>query len=256
MDQKNVECNPNIFRANRNEWTGKPRLFEIGNDGPVNISHEPNEFLDAQTSGRSIIGYVDYILSKIPNFVMTAVMLISLPLLLIVFFTPKKHHPVLKFVTTVAILFVLGIYCLLEWYSGIELVSFTNGTSMWPSVIMKFLAISLSAYFFFRIHKKILEDRRNIEKNYLILEKPEKNLSKQFLLWLKETKLSLAILITSIFCDRSYKKRKRIFFDDWGKTYSQKMHFSRLWSEYLGLSKWRFALIRIIPALAITVLLC
>lgn len=34
------------------------------------------------------------------------------------------------------------------------------------------------------------------------------------------------------------------------------MHFSLLWSEYLGLSKWRFTLIRIIPALAITVLLC
>lgn len=263
IDKKNDECNSGIFVADSKEWIEKARLFEIGNDGPVNISHENNKFLDAQASDRSKIVYVD---NKLRDYyiITVVVMLILLSLLFRFFFTPKSYHITLFGATSVSVVMILFVCSLFEFYSGVELVSFSNGTSMWPSVIMKILAIFLSIYCFYRIHEKMLEDRKNVDQNYLKFDKDAeleeslwKELSKfrdELFLWKDEAKEALAMFRASL---SDYKSRdrlkKNLSIDGWGKSYSQKMHFSRLWSEYLDLSKWRFALLRIIPALVITV---
>lgn len=261
-DQENSECNSDIFRVDRTKWTDKPRLFEIGNDGAVNISHEPNDYLDSKKSSIQPKEFWEYV-----SLISIAVLL---PLLLIVFFTPKDLRFSLIVFFSVSIIFILITYYLFVCYRGIEPVSFTAGTSMWPSVLMKILSCVVACYLFYRTHTKLLEGRRDITKKYFISDGEigdEKNMRKKCLIYLreawKETEIALSVFFSSLVNPKKRKQLRSFFIDHWRKNLLsgeviQVRHFSInvFWKKYLNLGLWRFTFIRLFTALLFTLLLC
>lgn len=242
-NQENSECNSEIFRADSKKWINKPRLFEIGNNGAVNISHEPSRFLDAVDSKSDRIK-IDKAAQQfeIRNFGAAVVILLSLPLL-ILFFTPREHQRRALGFSAVAIVFILFIYYLYECYPGIEPVSFTNGTSMWPSVLLKIMAVILSGYFFYRIYYRLLDGHgEDVEKNYLLRDTTQNDL--------KNEKNKAPI------CDGT----KCIFIDRWREDFlntkikdkqKQFIPFSTLWDEYRCWGEWKLTWKRVGIALLV-----
>lgn len=240
---KSSECNSDIFRADRTEWTDKPRLFEIGNEGAVNISHEPNRFLDVVDSESDRIKIGDAAQFKIRNYGAVVVMLVFLPLL-ILSFIPQKYRCTSLCSYAVAMFFILTVYYLYERYSGIEPVSFTNGVSMWPSVLMKIMVVILSGYFFYRIYKKLSDSHEDTEKNYLQLEVKQKDFAN------KGNKNS------------NCSGAERMSIDLWRKDLlneevkdKQPIEFSELWDEYRCWGKWEFTWKRVGVGLLMTLVL-
>lgn len=251
----------NNLKKKAKEWTDYPRLFEIGNNGVVDISHAPNKYLDSKANSiqiqqKEFLEYVSLILIAI-----------SLLILLIVFFTPKDRRFSLKVIYSVMIIFLLIIYYLFKWYTGRELVSFTNGTSMWPSVLMKILACIVAVYLFLRTNTKLLQNQRSIEEKYLPINdgiKDEKSIKEKFLIELRETGMAWSMFFSYLL---NPEKRKHLmnllFIDCWKKDLmdgkmSQVKHppINIFWKRYLYLGRWRFTVIRLIAALLVTFVLC
>ena len=260
-NQENSECNSDILKVGRTEWTDKPRLFEIGNDGAVNISHESSDYLDSKKSS---------IQPEYPEYLSLISMAILLPLLLIVFFTPKDLRLSLIGIFLVSIIFFLVTYYLFVCYRGIEPVSFTAGISMWPSVLMKILACFVACYLFYRAHAKLSEGHRDITKKYFISDggiEDEKNMWKKCLIYLretwKETEIALSIFFSSLVNPKKRNQFRSFFIDHWRKNLlngkvTQVQHFSIkvFWKRFLYRGQWRFTFIRLFAALLVTLLLC
>ncbi|WMJ07390.1 hypothetical protein [Nitrosomonas sp. sh817] len=275
--QKNSECNSDIFRVDRTEWTDKPRLFEIGNEGAVNISHEPNRFLDSYdgdfqrfikdsqliTIDEKIRFEKYYDNYELKTLLSSFAMMILMAVLVITFFTPKDFRKLL-----ICFVFVL-VFCSaiayfvfeidFEFKNQLEPLSFTNGTSMWPSVLMKVMAILLAAYFFYRIHNKLSVSFGDTRKQYLQPDEKQGDLENERD---KTFNCSGAEKI-SIDCWRDDLlnekiKNKRGNEDEQKIKNNQKIEdkkpikFSTLWDEYRCWGKWEFTWKRVSIALLVT----
>lgn len=247
-NQESSECNSDIFRADRTEWTGKPRLFEIGNEGAVNISHEPNRFLDSYAGdfqrfindSKSITddkrkelkeSFDEYEFRTLWGFIF---MMLLLAVLIIIFFTPKYFRKYLIwFVVGLVVFFAIAV----SLNYRLEPLSFTNGISMWPSIMMKVMAILLSVYFFYRINNKLSVRHEDTEKNYLQPEdvvnegNENPNCSGAVSIWIDRWRMD------------SFKDK-------------QSIQFSTLWNEYQCWGARKLTIERVSIALIITVLLC
>ncbi|UJP00608.1 MAG: hypothetical protein LZF64_02135 [Nitrosomonas sp.] len=248
---QNSECNADISKDNRKEWINHPRLFEIGNDGPVNISHEPNRFLDSYDGdfqrfikdSRSITdderktlkeSFDEYELRTLRGFIFMMLLLA----VLIIFFTPKYfRNYLIGFVVGLVVFFVIAV-SLNYW---LEPLSFTNGVSMWPSILMKVMAILLSIYFFYRICNKLSVRHEDTEKNYL---QPEDVVNEGN----KNPNRSGAV---SIWIDRWRMDSLNGEVKD-----KQSIQFSTLWNEYQCWGARKLTMVRVSTALIITALLC
>lgn len=261
---QNSECNADLSKANREEWIDYPRLFEIGNEGAVNISHEPNRFLDSYAGDfrrfmdstsitddrkkESKKSLDNYELKTSLGFIF---MMLFLAELIINFFTPKdfrKH--LIRFILGLVVIFtiassIFAIAIALNYRFELESLSFTNGTSMWPSVLMKIMAVILSGYFFYRIHKKLSVSCEDTEKNYLQLETNKND------------------LINGGNDIPNCSGAESILIDHWRKDLlngevkdKQLIQFSTLWGEYQCWSIRKLTIVRVSIALLTTVFLC
>lgn len=260
-NQENSECNSDIFRVDRTEWTDKPRLFEIGNEGAVNISHELSEFLDSYEDdfqrfikdSRSITdderkelkeSFDKYELRTLWGFIF---MMLLLAVLIIIFFTPENSQGSLYIATLGLILIsaighsIFAMTVVFKYQLELEPLSFTNGISMWPSILMKVMAILLSGYFFYRIYNKLSVRHEDTEKNYL---QPEDVVNEGN----ENPNCSGAV---SIWIDRW---RKNLFNGEVED--KQSIKFSTLWNEYQCWGASKLTMVRVSIALIITVLLC
>ena len=209
------------FNATVTNWTNSPRLFEIGNYGAVNISHSPNSYTDPIYVRSQIdrpfllqsftINNDEVLIPK--NFLG---ILLSLAILLFILehFIPGKFHIHLWIITSTTALLVFALFYLhLEQafsYTA-EPLSFTNGTSIWPTNGILLLSSILTIYLFCIIYKKLINNEKDIENNYDCAYKNHADDS-------KETKIGRHI-------------------DKWSVYSSKESHqFGDLWLHYLKLS--------------------
>ena len=254
--QESSACNSEIFKADSTEWTDKPRLFEIGNEGAVDISHEPNRFLDSYAGdfqrflndSKSITddkrkelkeSFDEYEFGTLWGFIF---MMLLLALLIIIFFTPKYFRKYLIwFVVGLVVFFAIAV----SLNYRLEPLSFTNGISMWPSIMMKVMAILLSGYFFYRICDKLSVRHEDTEKNYLQLETNKNDLING------GNKIPNCSGAESILIDRWRKDLLDGDVED-----KRPVQFSTFWNEYQCWGARKLTMVRVSIALIITVLLC
>jgi len=245
------------------EWTDYPRLFEIGNSDVVDISHTPHPLLDITDKSSESSDTDKKVLKKLPLIVVVA---IFLPLLLIVFFTPQNLRVHLFVITFIAIIFICFIYYFLTYYEGIEYASFTDGTSMWPSVLMKILAFILAIGLFILTLRKLSQNHQHIEEVYLLktTRKVNKSIREMLSQWQQKARNASFMLFSCLSKDAARKRlRNGLCIDDWRKSFlpekekkTEYMPFGMLWNKYLILSRKRFISIRIFIALIIAIAVC
>jgi len=210
--------NLNVMATN---WTNSPRLFEIGNYGAVNISHTPNFYTDpiyarSQTDRPFLLQSFtinnDEVL--IPKNFLGTILGLAILLFILEHFIPRKSHIHLWIIISTAALLVFALFCLyLEraFSYTTEPLSFTNGTSIWPTNGILLLSSILTIYLFCIIYKQLINNEKDIESNYSCACKNNADDS-------KETKIGRHI-------------------DEWSICPSKKSHqFGDLWSYYLKLN--------------------
>ena len=165
-----------LNEGTRKSWIDAPRLFEIGNYGAVDLSHENNVIMTPRLMDikyhKSIppISRIIYILFN--TFLAAAIILI----LTFIFesFAPKDLHIKLTAIASTSILFIL-CYLWIDTSSnpGGEPISFTNGISSWPADGVRIIASLFICYFFLRIHNQLKDNERKIVESFSLLKKRE-----------------------------------------------------------------------------------
>ena len=238
--QKGSACDSDIFGADNKQWIDKPRLFEIGNEGAVDISHEPNAFLDPYNEKDK----KPITIERIKEFSILLSLLVMMAVLVITFFAPKdfqKPKPLIFFAVCLVLFFAIVYFPVFK----LEPLSFTSGISMWPSIFMKAMAILLSVYFFYRIYKKLLDSHEDTEKNYLQPEVKQKDIAN------KGNKNFNCSGAESIWIDRWRKDLSNEEVKD-----KQLFQFFTLWDEYRCWGNRKLTMKRVGIALIVTALLC
>lgn len=202
----------------------KPRLFEIGNYGAVDLSH---------TGGNEIHPEAEHVsASKSPNQeeILELIYLISSIItltLLLCCLLPESLKPIIVRVCIGAIgliLFYQAIPALDD--HGSESLSFTNGTSIWPANGIRFVACILAICFFSSVIKQLRKNYLDSARKYKlrkVVEEPEENKS----LW---SKLSV---------------------DQWKTTSNKNRLITDIWSEYLKLRGFSYCGTRVVKMLGL-----
>lgn len=140
-----------------------PRLFEIGNNGPVDLSHtalngiHPELEFDSENkfSEREDILKISALIFAILSLVV-----------LLRYLVPNrfKPHTVGIFISLSLLVIFYHYYSLVDG-SGSE--PFASGTSTWPANGIRLVAIILAFYFLCRIYQQLKKDKKEIEKEYV-----------------------------------------------------------------------------------------
>lgn len=178
----------------------KPRLFEIGNDGAVDLSHTLGNKIHREPENASA--------SKFPNeeeiiYLISSIMTLTI---LLCYLLPKSLKPII-------IRVCIGAIGLIFFYQAIpalddhgsESLSFTNGTSIWPANGIRFVACILAICFFCSVIKQLRKNYLDSARKYKLRRGPEENKS----LW---SQLSI---------------------DQWKTTSNKNRLITDIWSEYL-----------------------
>lgn len=149
----------------------KPRLFEIGNYGAVDLSHtfEKNIHSEPENASASKFPNEEEVLGNILDLIYLMFSTITLTLLLYCLL-PENLKPII-------VRACIGVICLILFYQiapsvdghGSEPLSFTNGTSIWPATGIRFVAFMLVISFLYSIRSQLKNPDKKIEEKYLPL---------------------------------------------------------------------------------------
>ncbi|AEJ01978.1 hypothetical protein Nit79A3_2195 [Nitrosomonas sp. Is79A3] len=194
----------------------KPRLFEIGNNEAIDLSHTPGKGIhpELKYAGNSKITHsISYI-----NIFGGIASLIILSYLL----TPRISHKYINIIalgTLSVVSFYMAIAILLEGDLGSEPLSFTSGASSWHASGIRILAFVFACCFLKHIYDQIKENNREIIKRY----KP--------------------ISVKTLKEKQDTPSTSFLYIDQWGKDFmkNEPIEFSSIWSIYFTnyLSKYR-----------------
>lgn len=158
-----------VILKEKDNWTKHPRIFEIGNYGAIDISHDTHtpksiflspEIKKAGGSESSI------------NTFLASILIIFFAALIIFNLTPKRYH--FKLLLPVSSILIASALCFLfvDFYSAPagEPVSLLSGVSSWPSTGIKLLAICISICLLAIIYHQSKANRQGTAKNFLLNE--------------------------------------------------------------------------------------
>ena len=137
----------------------KPRLFEIGNYGAVDLSHTAENKIHPEPENTTT-NQITY--NKIA-FIIAALFVLMLFLL---YLLPQALRPIISIIFPIAICLIIIYYHLQPFDDyGSEPVSFTNGTSIWPANGIRIIAFLLSIYFLYSIRNQLISHDNKVKKN-------------------------------------------------------------------------------------------
>jgi hypothetical protein len=169
----------NVINREKENWTKHPRVFEIGNYGAVDISHnyaegsiftEPEIKKQKELKQKGFRFYSDtdaiVVVGKIFIVIILIVLIVGIP---VIFFIPKKFHWNLLRGTVIPIIFII-FYILVDFYNhpGGEPMSFTDGISSWVGTGIKVMAILISVCLFIVISRQLKKTIRMMRETYKI----------------------------------------------------------------------------------------
>ncbi|MBA3756697.1 MAG: hypothetical protein H0X02_10900, partial [Nitrosomonas sp.] len=139
----------------------KPRLFEIGNYESVDLSHTAENGIHPKPENAT----TDQITHNKIAFIIAALFVLMLFLL---YLLPQALRPIISIIFPSAICLVILYYLLpsLDGY-GSEPASFTNGTSVWPANVIRFIALIFAICFPYKVRQHLINHNKKIEKKYL-----------------------------------------------------------------------------------------
>lgn len=186
----------------------EPRLFEIGNNGAVDISHKPGKGVHPEPE----IFSIDEMTLKEFMFLVISIIILMIFLLYLV---PNALQPAIfaVFCSAICLLVFYHAVSFLDGYAS-EPLSFTNGTSIWPANGIRLIAILLAGYFLYRVKRQLAENNERVKEEYSL---KEENVQA------KDTKAIESLL-------------SRLLIDRWKECFSKNpVEFVLLWSHYLKL---------------------
>ena|GEM_PF-6546060 len=149
----------------------KPKLFEIGNYGAVDLSHtlEKEIHPEPENASASKLSNEEEIFGKILDLMYLIFSIVTLTLLLCCLL-PESLKITIIYVSVSVILLILLYQTLPVWDGhGSESLSFTNGTSIWPATGMRFVAFMLAISFLYSIRSQLKNPDKKVEEKYLPL---------------------------------------------------------------------------------------
>lgn len=222
-------------------WTKHPRIFEIGNHGVVNLSHESNTFLDVQEPEEKQSSKKFPTPSQVEFFKILCSM--AFLAYLLTFFTPKQFHIYIKIIALILLVPIL-IYTLMpdhlrtnsltvEPLSLTEPLSFTNGISSWPATVIRLCAIILAFCFLIRTHKLLVASQKETQNEFILQDTASsKENQVNSNVEIKKRKLRYSLL----------KLWSKLTIDKWK---INSTNFEKNWLKYIEKIKLRHSIIRV-----------
>lgn len=154
-----------VINQEKDNWTRYPRIFEIGNYGAVDISHQYKSIFplsSIKVKEKSLLYFIT------PKIVLASVLIVSFTAMIIFIFIPREFHYKLMMATIIPMSLIL-CYFLIDFYDtvGEEPISFTNGISSWPSNGIKILASSILIGLGIVIYSKLIKSHDDTKKIFI-----------------------------------------------------------------------------------------
>ncbi|MBP6057126.1 MAG: ABC transporter ATP-binding protein [Nitrosomonas sp.] len=193
----------------------KPRLFEIGNYGAVDLSHTLGNKIHPEPENASASKFPneEEILGNILEFIYFVLSILTLTLLLYCLL-PKNLRPIIVRVCigAIGLIFFYQAIPALDDH-GSESLSFTNGTSIWPANGIRFVAITLAICFFCSVIKQLRKNYLDIARKYKLRKV------------VKEQEENRGLC-------------SQLLVDEWKTTSNKNRLITDIWSEYLELRRF------------------
>ncbi|SFD86160.1 hypothetical protein [Nitrosomonas sp. Nm166] len=200
------QCSVSTLKEFLKKLQEQPRLFEIGNNNAVDLSHTAGNGIHPEPELASVIKLSDW----------EKILKISGPLLAIAFLAILLYYSLIqeRFKPIIVGVFI-SITLLLIFYHTVPSLDdsgsepFASGTSIWPAIGIRFVAAILAGYLLYSIYQQLKENKEAIEKEYISPASVGEDTKKTKSLWAK------------------------LNIDRWKMNSKEPIPFKDFWSDYL-----------------------
>lgn len=222
----------------------KPRIFEIGYTRAIDLTQDPitpRAENTAETCLAELIYPSAYRPAIKPKMIL-GILSLTIILLIILYLSKGTYKDIINSLIRNWYFIILGLFVsliLLYYYNNKILLevneepfSLTEGLSVWPTEILRLLAIGLAWIFFIASKKQLTKNQEEIEQEFLLSPKEPNNPASREPISLWNAGTSAWNMVKTYFEIARY---------DWGVKHRDRISMNELWAEYLHRSShYRF----------------